>query len=112
MEIRRSTEEVEDNHVMQISGNNGIVHNMEFMSQAYLRNQYSSEIDIHEEFVSSYPHEDAPLPIFLKVFFSLSLSLSFSFSETSSLVWTLVLIYSLKTWSIRCETFKLAQQTW
>ncbi|KAL1204867.1 ABC transporter G family member 26 [Cardamine amara subsp. amara] len=66
MEIRRSTEEVEDNHVMQISGSNGIVHNMEFMSQAYLRNQYSSEIDIHEEFVSSYPHEDAPLPIFLK----------------------------------------------
>ncbi|WZY73792.1 hypothetical protein YC2023_006032 [Brassica napus] len=66
MEIKRSTEELEDNHVMQISGSNGIVHNMEFMSQAYLRNQYSSEIDIHEEFVSSYPHEDAPLPIFLK----------------------------------------------
>ncbi|ESQ48703.1 hypothetical protein EUTSA_v10020198mg [Eutrema salsugineum] len=66
MEIRRSTEEAEDNHVMQISGSNGIVHNMEFMPQAYLRNQYSSEIDIHEEFVSSYPQEDAPLPIFLK----------------------------------------------
>ncbi|KAG2317880.1 hypothetical protein Bca52824_021002 [Brassica carinata] len=66
MEIKRSTEELENNHVMPISGSNGIVHNMEFMSQAYLRNQYSSEIDIHEEFVSSYPHEDAPLPIFLK----------------------------------------------
>ncbi|KAL0691216.1 hypothetical protein Bca4012_090895 [Brassica carinata] len=66
MEIKRSAEELEDNHVMQISGSNGIVHNMEFMSQAYLRNQYSSEIDIHEEFVSPYPHEDAPLPIFLK----------------------------------------------
>ncbi|VVA97467.1 unnamed protein product [Arabis nemorensis] len=66
MEIRRSTEEVEDNHVMQISGSNVIVHNMEFMPQAYLRNQYSSEIDIHEEVVSSYPNEDAPLPIFLK----------------------------------------------
>lgn len=73
MEIKRSTEELEDNHVMQISGSNGIVHNMEFMSQAYLRNQYSSEIDIHEEFVSPYPHEDAPLPIFLKVPPSLSL---------------------------------------
>ncbi|CAH8260300.1 unnamed protein product [Arabidopsis lyrata] len=66
MEIRRSTEEVEENHVMQITGSNGIVHNMEFMPQAYLRNQYSSEIDIDEEFVSSYPLEDAPLPIFLK----------------------------------------------
>lgn len=80
MEIRRSTEEDEENHVMQITGSNGIVHNMEFMHQAYLRNQYSSEIDINEEFVSSYPLEDAPLPIFLKV--SVSLSLSVSFFET------------------------------
>ncbi|CAN8270134.1 unnamed protein product [Cochlearia groenlandica] len=64
MEIRRTAEEVEDNHVMQISG--GIVHNMEFMSQAYIRNQYSSEIDIDQGLVSSYPQEDAPLPIFLK----------------------------------------------
>jgi len=75
MEIRRSTEEVEENHVMQITGSNGIVHNMEFMPQAYLRNQYSSEIDIDEEFVSTYPLEDAPLPIFLKVQLSLLLSI-------------------------------------
>lgn len=102
MEIKRSTEELEDNHVMQISGSNGIVHNMEFMSQAYLRNQYSSEIDIHEEFVSSYPHEDAPLPIFLKVSPSFSLFFLYVyilFHSTRQTHW--FLICSLKMWSIR-----------
>ncbi|KAG8385998.1 hypothetical protein BUALT_Bualt03G0103300 [Buddleja alternifolia] len=58
---------------MQIAGSNGFGHNIEFMSQAYLRNP-SSEIDIEEEISST--RQDKPLPIFLKaspnlLFFSL-----------------------------------------
>ncbi|KAI4307835.1 hypothetical protein L6164_030973 [Bauhinia variegata] len=48
---------------MQIAGSNGFGHNMEFMSQAYLRNRYS-EIDIKVE--DSETNQDRPLPIFLK----------------------------------------------
>lgn len=48
---------------MQIAGSNGFGHNIEFMSQAYLRNR-SSEIDIDEEISSK--RQDGPLPIFLK----------------------------------------------
>ncbi|KAL0353481.1 UNVERIFIED_CONTAM: ABC transporter G family member 26 [Sesamum angustifolium] len=48
---------------MQIAGSNGFGHNIEFMSQAYLRNR-SSEIDIEEE-IPGTP-QDRPLPIFLK----------------------------------------------
>ncbi|KAK4439674.1 ABC transporter G family member 26 [Sesamum alatum] len=48
---------------MQIAGSNGFGHNIEFMSQAYLRNR-SSEIDIEEEIPATI--QDRPLPIFLK----------------------------------------------
>ncbi|GMJ01466.1 ATP-binding cassette G26 [Hibiscus trionum] len=48
---------------MQIAGSNGFGHNIEFMSQAYLRNRYS-EIDIEDYTV--YADKDHPLPIFLK----------------------------------------------
>ncbi|KAH6768092.1 ABC-2 type transporter family protein [Perilla frutescens var. frutescens] len=48
---------------MQIAGSNGFGHNMEFMSEAYLR-KTSSEIDIEEEISSR--RLDRPLPIFLK----------------------------------------------
>ncbi|KAL0399086.1 UNVERIFIED_CONTAM: ABC transporter G family member 26 [Sesamum radiatum] len=48
---------------MQIAGSNGFGHNIEFMSQAYLRNR-SSEIDIEEEIPAT--SQDRPLPIFLK----------------------------------------------
>ncbi|KAK6149432.1 hypothetical protein DH2020_016957 [Rehmannia glutinosa] len=48
---------------MQIAGSNGFGHNIEFMSQAYLRNR-SSEIDIEEDVSSK--RQDRPLPIFLK----------------------------------------------
>lgn len=51
---------------MQIAGSNGFGHNIEFMSQAYLRNR-SSEIDIEVEHDTSIAHIDQPLPIFLKV---------------------------------------------
>ncbi|KAK4715026.1 hypothetical protein R3W88_020933 [Solanum pinnatisectum] len=50
---------------MQIAGSNGFGHNIEFMSQAYLRNR-SSEIDIEVEHDTSIAHIDQPLPIFLK----------------------------------------------
>lgn len=49
---------------MQIAGSNGFGHNIEFMSQAYLRNRYSG-IDIEDYTV--YANKDHPLPIFLKV---------------------------------------------
>lgn len=73
MEIGRE-EEIEDMSSlttstmgsMQIAaGSNGFGHNIEFMSQAYLRNRYS-EIDIVDE--SSSIEKDRPLPIFLKVY--------------------------------------------
>ncbi|XP_007020427.2 PREDICTED: ABC transporter G family member 26 [Theobroma cacao] len=48
---------------MQIAGSNGFGHNIEFMSQAYLRNRYSG-IDIEDYAV--YANKDHPLPIFLK----------------------------------------------
>ncbi|PHU12903.1 ABC transporter G family member 26 [Capsicum chinense] len=50
---------------IQIAGSNGFGHNIEFMSQAYLRNR-SSEIDIEVEHDTSIAHIDQPLPIFLK----------------------------------------------
>lgn len=49
---------------MQIAGSNGFAHNIEFMSQAYLRNRYS-EINIMDE--SSNIDIDRPLPVLLKV---------------------------------------------
>ena len=49
---------------LQIAGSNGFGHNIEFMSQAYLRNRYC-EIDIEE--YSVYANKDHPVPIFLKV---------------------------------------------
>lgn len=72
MDRGRREEEIEDMSLsppsmgsMQIAGSNiGFAHNIEFMSQAYLRNRYS-EIDI--ENVSSFASKDLPLPIFLKV---------------------------------------------
>ncbi|XP_021905991.1 ABC transporter G family member 26 [Carica papaya] len=71
MDRGRREEEIEDMSLsppsmgsMQIAGSNiGFAHNIEFMSQAYLRNRYS-EIDI--ENVSSFASKDLPLPIFLK----------------------------------------------
>lgn len=51
---------------MQIAGSNGFGHSIEFMSQAYLRNNNRySEIDIQLEDPTSL--QDRPLPIFLKV---------------------------------------------
>ncbi|KAJ4725328.1 ABC transporter G family member [Melia azedarach] len=69
MEIGR--EEIEDMsslspptlRSMQIAGSNGFAHNIEFMSQAYLRNRYS-EINIMDE--SSKIDIDRPLPVLLK----------------------------------------------
>lgn len=48
---------------MQIAGSNGFGHNIDFMSQACLRNR-NSEIDIEDE--SPYINIDRPLPIYLK----------------------------------------------
>lgn len=56
---------------MQIAGSNGFGHNIEFMSQAYLRNR-SSKIDIEVEHDTSIAHIDQPLPIYLKVLFLLN----------------------------------------
>ncbi|PHT46880.1 ABC transporter G family member 26 [Capsicum baccatum] len=50
---------------MQIDGSNGFVHNIEFMSQAYLKNR-SFEIDIEVKDDTSITDKDQPLPIFLK----------------------------------------------
>lgn len=70
METKRE-DEIEDMSLspptigsMQIAGSNGFGHNIEFMSQAYLRNRYS-EIDIEDE--SSKTNKDRPLPVYLKV---------------------------------------------
>ncbi|XP_021646692.2 ABC transporter G family member 26 [Hevea brasiliensis] len=69
MEIRKE-DEIEDMSVslptmgsMQIAGSNGFGHNIEFMSQAYLRNRFS-EIDIEDDSLTT--NKDRPLPIFLK----------------------------------------------
>ncbi|KAL5737301.1 hypothetical protein ACOSP7_030062 [Xanthoceras sorbifolium] len=48
---------------MHIAGGNSFGHNIEFMSQAYLRNRYS-EIDIEEDTLER--SKDRPLPIFLR----------------------------------------------
>ncbi|KAL5735601.1 hypothetical protein ACOSQ2_030389 [Xanthoceras sorbifolium] len=48
---------------MHIAGGNSFGHNIEFMSQAYLRNKYS-EIDIEEDTLER--SKDRPLPIFLR----------------------------------------------
>ncbi|KAF3685150.1 hypothetical protein FXO37_00892 [Capsicum annuum] len=50
---------------MQIAGSNGFGHNIEFISQAYLRNR-SSKIDIEVEDDTSIADKDQTLPIFLK----------------------------------------------
>ncbi|KAK9269778.1 hypothetical protein L1049_001556 [Liquidambar formosana] len=69
MEIGRK-DEIEDLSLspptmgsMQIAGSNGFGHNIEFMSQAYLRNR-NSEINIEDD--SAYANIDRPLQIFLK----------------------------------------------
>ena len=71
METSRREDEIEDMSLsppaigsMQIAGSNGFGHNMEFMSQAYLRNRYS-EIDIEDD--TRKTNRDRPLPVFLKV---------------------------------------------
>ena len=69
MEIRNNQSEIEDMTTvkmgsMQIAGSNGFGHNIDFMSQAYLRNR-SSEIIIQDD--SSPTLLDRPLPIYLKV---------------------------------------------
>ncbi|XP_009781518.2 ABC transporter G family member 26 [Nicotiana sylvestris] len=51
---------------MQIAGSNGFGHNIEFISQAYLRNRSCSEIDIEVDHNTCITHNDQPLPIFLK----------------------------------------------
>ncbi|KAJ8754835.1 hypothetical protein K2173_015347 [Erythroxylum novogranatense] len=48
---------------MQIAGSHGFGHNIEFMSEAYLRNRYS-EIDIEDDSLNM--SKDCSLPIFLK----------------------------------------------
>ncbi|GAV59655.1 ABC_tran domain-containing protein/ABC2_membrane domain-containing protein [Cephalotus follicularis] len=70
MEIARK-DEIEDMPLpppivgsMQIAGSNGFGHNIEFMSQPYLRNRYS-EIDIGVD-DSTDINKDYPLQIFLK----------------------------------------------
>ncbi|KDP39319.1 hypothetical protein JCGZ_01076 [Jatropha curcas] len=66
----RQEDEIEDMSLspptmgsMHIAGSTGFGHNIEFMSQAYLRNRYS-EIDIGDDSLNMVI--DAPLPIFLK----------------------------------------------
>ena len=49
---------------VNIAGGNGFGHNVDFMSQAYLRNR-SLEIDIEDQ--TSETNKDHPLPMFLKV---------------------------------------------
>ncbi|KAL8033353.1 hypothetical protein ABFX02_13G155000 [Erythranthe guttata] len=66
MECARQNE-IEDSSLstpsMQITASNGFGHNIEFVSQPYLRNT-CSEIDIEEDIPSN--RQDRPLPIFLK----------------------------------------------
>ncbi|KAK1397153.1 ABC transporter domain-containing protein [Heracleum sosnowskyi] len=50
---------------MQIAARNGFGHNIDYMSQAYLRNRSCSQIDIELD-DSSYVSKDRPLPIYLK----------------------------------------------
>uniref|UniRef100_A0A165YYB7 ABC transporter domain-containing protein n=1 Tax=Daucus carota subsp. sativus TaxID=79200 RepID=A0A165YYB7_DAUCS len=50
---------------MQISGRNGFGHNIDYMSQVYLRSRSCSQIDIELEDTSNAT-DDRPLPIFLK----------------------------------------------
>ncbi|PHT65967.1 hypothetical protein T459_30392 [Capsicum annuum] len=70
LEIHDTTEhlrqdEIEDLSLSPPTGSNGFGHNIEFMSQAYLRNR-SSKIDIEVEDDTSIANKDQPLPIFLK----------------------------------------------
>lgn len=51
---------------MQIAARNGFGHNIDYMSQAYLRNRSCSQIDIELD-DSSNAIKDRPLPIYLKV---------------------------------------------
>ena len=60
----KNRDEIEDMTSIQIAGRNGFGHNIDFMSQAYLRNR-STEIIIEDD--NSSPLEDCPLPIYLKV---------------------------------------------
>lgn len=59
----KNRDEIEDMTSIQIAGRNGFGHNIDFMSQAYLRNR-STEIIIEDD---SSPLEECPLPIYLKV---------------------------------------------
>ncbi|KAL3851111.1 hypothetical protein ACJIZ3_012993 [Penstemon smallii] len=74
MECGRQDEEIEDLQSLspptlasiRISGSNSFGHNIDFMSQAYLRNR-SSEIDIQEDrILSNTGGHNRPLPVFLK----------------------------------------------
>ncbi|CAO2831957.1 unnamed protein product [Amaranthus hypochondriacus] len=58
----KNRDEIEDMTSIQIAGRNGFGHNIDFMSQAYLRNR-STEIIIEDD---SSPLEECPLPIYLK----------------------------------------------
>ena len=49
---------------MHIADSNGFGHNIDYTSEAYLRNR-NSEIDIEDD--NLHTLEDHPLPIFLKV---------------------------------------------
>ena len=51
---------------MHIAARNGFGHNIDYMSQAYLRNRSCSQIDIELD-DSSNAIKDRPLPIYLKV---------------------------------------------
>ncbi|MFS7985281.1 hypothetical protein Hanom_Chr11g00996631 [Helianthus anomalus] len=54
---------------MQITGNNGIVHNFDINAQSCNRNRSSSQIDIQDDSCCSI--KDRPLSIFLKVTFNI-----------------------------------------
>lgn len=106
METRKENEIGEDMSMspptigsMQIAGGSGFGHNIDFMSQAYVRNRYS-EIDIEDE--TSIANKDGPLPIFLKVY---NIALC-KFSSFSTLFFPLLMIFmcmlcSLRMWSLR-----------
>lgn len=103
MEIRKE-DEIEDMSLslptmgsMQIAGSNGFGHNIEFMSQAYLRNRYS-EIDIEADGLNM--HKDHPLPIFLKVMLNLFASFSVSHCLCCFCCKSYDLCCSLKMWCI------------
>lgn len=53
---------------MQIAARNGFGHNIDYMSQAYLRNRSCSQIDIELD-DSLNAIKDRPLPVYLKVLY-------------------------------------------